>query len=111
MQEAGVHAVAHTYEQGLIIRTKRDPRDLAEEVDLLPLPVALGSTVDVHKVGGLREEEEPAVGGVADAPDRADVAPQDSDGGRRLPDVPHPTGLVLVSRCEGDTVQVPCRGK
>lgn len=107
IQQAGVDAVAHPHKQGLVVRAERDPRDLAEEVDLLPLPVALSSAVDVHKVRGLREEQEPPVRGVADASDRADVAPQDREGGRRIPDVPHPAGLVLVPGCKGDTVWVP----
>lgn len=111
MQHAGVHAVANPHKQGLVVRAKRDPGDLAEEVNLLPLPVALVGTVDMHKVGGLGEEEEPAVGGVADAPDRADVASQDLEGGRRVPDVPDPAGLVLVPGREGNTIRVPCRGK
>uniref|UniRef100_A0A0A9D4T5 Uncharacterized protein n=1 Tax=Arundo donax TaxID=35708 RepID=A0A0A9D4T5_ARUDO len=53
LQQAGVHAVADPYKEGLVVRAERDPRHLAEEVDLLPLLVVRGSAVHVHEVRGL----------------------------------------------------------
>lgn len=76
LQQAGIDAVAHSDEQGLVVRAQRDPGHLTKEVDLLPFLVVRSHTVHMDEVGRLREHQEPPIGGVADAPDRADVAPQ-----------------------------------
>lgn len=108
LQQAGVHAVAHPDVQVLVVGAERDPGHLAEQVDLLPLRVVLGRAVHVHKVGGLGERQEPPVGGVADAPDGAHVAPQDRERGRQVAGVPDAAGFVLVSGRERPAVRVPC---
>jgi hypothetical protein len=109
LHQAGVDAVAYPDEQGLVIGAERDPGHLTEEVDLLPFLVVCGCAVHVHEVGGLREHQEPPVGGVADAPDCADVAPKDCKGGRQVAHVPDAAGFVLVPCREGAPIWVPCR--
>ena len=109
LHQAGVDAVAHPNEQRLIVGAERDPRHLTKEVDLLPLLVVRGSAIHVHEVGRLREHQEPPIGGVADAPDRTNVAPKDCKGGRQIAHVPDTAGFVLVPCCEGAPIWVPCR--
>lgn len=108
LHQAGVDTVADPNEQGLVVWAERDPRHLTEEVDLLPLLVVRSGAVHVHKVGGLREHQEPPIRGVADAPDGTDVAPKDREGGRQVAQVPDTAGFVLVPCRERVPVWVPC---
>lgn len=111
LQQAGIDTVTHSDKQGLVVWAERDPRHLTKEVDLLPFLVVRSHAVHMNKVGRLREHQEPTVGGVADAPDRADVAPQYRKRGRQVAGVPDAAGFVLVPRRKGPAIRVPCRSK
>lgn len=111
LHQAGIDTVADPNKQGLVVRAECDPGHLPEEVNLLPLLVVRGGTVHVHEVGRLREHQEPPIRGVADAPDRANVATKDREGGRQVAQVPDAAGFILVPCRKGKPIRAPCRCK
>lgn len=111
LQQAGIDTVAHSNEQGLVIRAEGDPGHLTKEVDFLPFLVVRSHAVHMNKVRRLRKHQEPSIRGVAYAPDRADVAPQYRKRGRQVAGVPDTAGFVLVPGRKGPAIRVPCRSK
>mmetsp|Transcript_16218 Transcript_16218/g.28853 ORF Transcript_16218/g.28853 Transcript_16218/m.28853 type:complete len:345 (+) Transcript_16218:386-1420(+) len=109
LQQRGVGGVGDGGEEDVRVGGEAAAGDLPKHVHLLALSVVRGDIVEVHKVGGLRDGEEAAVGAVAQRPHRPDLTHQRPKRTLQVAQVPQPGGHVLAARGKHAAVRVPRR--
>lgn len=108
LQQARVCTIPNSNVQRLIVGAQGYTGNLAKYVDFLAfLEVSLGA-VDVNKIRGFSHHQELPVWREAERSHCAYVSFEHRYRLRQVSHVPDPACFVLISRCEGAPVRVPC---